>query len=70
MRTRAQRRYRRQGFTFELTELRNPFKRRPKTIHILKGSSSSWRWWRDNSWNADEVIRPIAKHYIHNGRKP
>jgi hypothetical protein len=69
-RTRAQQRYRRQGYTFEISQLRNPLMRSPKTILIRKGASDSWREWRRYCAAMGETIRPICKHYIHNGGKP
>lgn len=67
MRTRAQRRLRGKGFTYETTYLKDDLA--PKIIHISKGHRSSWRSYRPYLQEG-EVIRPIAVTYIHKGRKP
>ena len=70
-RTKAQRRYRRQGYTWEIAPLRNPFKYNPKLVVIHKPGPYGWRSYRAHLLGIyDEVIRPIAKHYIHKGKKP
>jgi hypothetical protein len=70
-RTKAQRRYRKQGYTWEIAPLRNPFRHTPKTIVIHKSGPYGWRSYRPHLLDfLGETIRPICKHYIHNGRKP
>lgn len=69
-RTRAQRRYRRRGYTWEVATLRPTSRHSPKLVVIHK-ASTSWRSYRPylNEW-LGEFIRPICKHYIHKGGKP
>lgn len=69
-RTRAQRRYRRKGYTWEIASLApNPYT--PKLIVIQKSGPWGWRSYRPYLLDfLDEQIRPIAVQYIHNGRKP
>lgn len=67
-RTRAQRRLRRKGYTWEMGFLSS------KTLWgkqpwIISGGNVSWRIARHNLFPG-EVIRPIAAHCLHNGRKP
>jgi hypothetical protein len=69
-RTRAQRRYLRQGYTWEIATLRHVHPTVPKLVVIHK-SSSSWREYRPHLIEyLHEVIRPICKIYIHKGGKP
>lgn len=67
-RTRAQRRLRRKGYTYEVTYLKEPFLL-TKLILIVKGHRSSWREHRPYLLDG-EVIRPVGTTYIHNGKKP
>jgi len=70
-RTKAQRRYRKQGYTWEIAPLRNPFQHTPKTIVIHKSGPWGWRSYRPHLLDfLGETIRPICKHYIHKGGKP
>jgi hypothetical protein len=70
-RTRAQRRYRRKGYTWEIAPLRNPSPSTPKLVVIHKPGQWGWRSYRPYLLDfMGEVIRPVAKHYIHNGGKP
>ena len=68
-RTRAQRRLRKQGYTYEVALLKEPFPWVVKVIVISKGHRSSWREHRRYLFEG-EVIRPIAHTYIHKGGKP
>ena len=73
-RTRAQSKLRRKGYTHEITYLREPFPPR-KFIFIQKSHSSHdgpltpRKVWRKHLLPG-EIVRPIAKHYIHNGKRP
>lgn len=70
-RTRLQRRLRRQGYTWEVAPLRNPFPRTPKLIVIHKPGEWGWRSYRTHLLDfIGEVIRPVGTIYIRNGRKP
>jgi len=60
-RTRAQRRYVRMGYTHETATL-------DRGTFFLIQPHESWRECRDR-WDGLHV-RPVAKHHIHNGRKP
>jgi hypothetical protein len=42
---------------------------RPKEIYLM-GASEDWRSQRELAVIMSMPIRPVAKHYIHNGRKP
>jgi hypothetical protein len=79
-RTRAQQRLRRKGYTHESAPLRqDPLQERlgiPKVIFIFKsgsqhngGPDTPRKIWRDYQLPGD-VVRPVAKHYIHKGGKP
>lgn len=69
--TRAQRRYRRQGYTFEIATwgVWSRHLKKGSPIFIMKGRDYSWRYFRKGLMPG-EVIRPIAATYLHNGRKP
>jgi hypothetical protein len=72
IRTRAQRRYRRKGYTYEIAYLREPFDRNryhKVLILIVKGHRTSWRENREHLMEG-EFVRPIAVTYLNNGRKP
>jgi hypothetical protein len=69
-RTRAQRRYRRAGYTWEIATLQPVSQHGPRLIVIHK-ASSSWREYRPYLLDfIHEVIRPICKQYIYKGGKP
>lgn len=70
-RTRAQRHYRRNGYTYEIAYLKEPFGRNryhKLLILIVKGHRTSWRENRKHL-SEGECIRPIAVTYLNNGRK-
>ena len=76
-RTRCQRRLRRKGYTHEITTLKNPWTRIPKLILIVKAHTAHdgtaftpKHCRRDQGLSEGDVLRPVGKHYIHNGRKP
>lgn len=69
-RTRAQRRFRKQGYTYEKAFLKEPTMfPGDKVIFVSKGHRTSWREARDYLFPG-EVIRPVAHTYIHKGGKP
>lgn len=69
-RTRAQRRFRRMGYTWEISTL-TPCAYAPKVILIQGTGPWGWRSYRDHLIDyLGEQVRPIAVSYIHNGRKP
>lgn len=79
-RTRAQRRLRRKGYTHETTMLRPGRLEEslgiPKLILIFEsgrqhngGPDTPRKIWRDYLLPGD-VVRPVGKHYIHNGKVP
>lgn len=69
MRTRAQRRYRRNGYTHEMTPLR-PQKDGELRLSYLIGKSGSWRAERSFGLMIGMPVRPICTQFLHNGRKP
>lgn len=70
-RTRAQRRYRKQGYMWEVAPLANPHPWIPKLIVIHKPGEWGWRSYRPHLLDfLGETIRPVAQHYIHKGGKP
>lgn len=68
-RTRAQRHWIRKGYLREMAPLRKLYPGRPKEIYLM-GASEDWRSQRELAGIMGMPIRPVAKHYIHNGRKP
>jgi hypothetical protein len=80
-RTRAQRRYRRQGYDTEITRLRrDPVEERlgiPKLILLTQswtshngGPDTPRHHRRDAGLLPGEIIREVGKTYIHKGGKP
>lgn len=66
-RTKAQRRWNRQGYTHEMIPLR------PWGDHRFSYLVSPSESWRASRWQGELLgmpVTPIAKVYIHNGKKP
>ena len=68
-RTRAQRRYRKKGYTHEIAYLKEPFPTRYFKGLIYLVSPQRHKTHRPYLLPG-EVIRPVAVSYIHNGGKP
>lgn len=69
MRTKAQRRYIRKGYRWEMIPLRPNNPGEPRVSYLI-GAGSSWRAERGFGQLIGMPIRPICKQFIHNGRKP
>jgi len=71
-RTRAQRRLRKQGYTHEQTHLGPSWipgwTTGPKLIY-LRNATMGRKALRETTL-AGDVLRPVGKHYIHNGKTP
>jgi hypothetical protein len=52
-----------------MAPLRKLYPGRPKEIYLM-GASEDWRKSRELAVIMRMPIRPVAKHYIHNGGKP
>lgn len=71
IRTRLQRRYASQGYTWEITTMKPTSPNVPKLIVIHKSGPYGWRSYRPYLLKfMGEYIRPIGTTYIHKGRKP
>ena len=68
-RTRAQRRWRRRGFTGEVAYWTAQAGRRQPWDFILVLRPQSYAYFRKHR-GEDDWIRPISPVFIHNGRKP
>jgi hypothetical protein len=68
-RTRAQRRWRRKGYTHELIQLRSDVPGKPRLSYLI-GSQESWRQQRKFGLLIGMPVRPVCQQFLHNGRKP
>lgn len=69
MRTKAQRKWNRKGYSHEMVPLRPQNAGEPRLSYLL-GRSSSWRAERGFGLLIGMPVRPICKQFMHNGRKP
>jgi len=69
MRTKAQRKWIRKGYSHEMIPLRPERSERTRLSYLL-GRSASWRAERGFGLLIGMPVRPICKQFIHNGRKP
>lgn len=68
-RTKAQRKWIRKGYLREMCPLR-PQDGREIRYTFLMRASEDWRGSRELAEIIEMPIRPVAQHYLHNGRKP
>ena len=68
MRTKAQRRWMRKGYTHEMIPMR-PLNGNQRISYLIS-PSESWRAQRNLRRLIDMPVRPICKQMIHNGGKP
>jgi hypothetical protein len=68
-RTKAQRRWRRKGYTHEMIPLRRPKPGQQRYSYLVRASENR-RAGRELAEIMGMSYRPICKQFIHNGRKP
>ena len=68
-RTKAQRRWRRKGYPYEMIEMVTSVPGEPRLSYLL-ASWENWRAQRAFGRLIGMPVRPVCKQFIHNGRKP
>jgi hypothetical protein len=68
-RSRSGSKWRRRGYTHEVTSLK-PWGIRQSFKVILVLRPYSVGYWRKHPSFDDDIVRPVGTYYIHNGRKP